>query len=137
VTLETSYEGFLFDLIETLARRLNFKYELYWNEKTGLNRRSDAEADEEVDRMLQDKEVRFQLFQAYSRKISVRYSFLIVKNVVSVTKLNASGEKSNGPWPIFVIAEYFLFKKCVPCLALISHICPVSKNKDKYYIMIC
>nr|XP_018667856.2 glutamate receptor ionotropic, kainate 2-like [Ciona intestinalis] len=62
LTSETTYEGFLIDLLETLSRRLNFKYELYWNEKVGPNRGNEKEVDAEVNRLLETKQVEFVLY---------------------------------------------------------------------------
>lgn len=45
------------DLLTTLSSQLNFKYKLVFNEKLGPSRPNDSVADEEVNRMLMNKEV--------------------------------------------------------------------------------
>ncbi|XP_039250585.2 glutamate receptor 1-like [Styela clava] len=60
-TNETTYEGFLMDLLVTLSSQLNFKYRLEYNDilNSPEHRPNGSNVDDEVNRMLKKKQVDF------------------------------------------------------------------------------
>lgn len=67
-TNETSYEGFLIDLLVLLSSQLNFRYTLVYNDILGEpeTRPNGTNVDDEVQRMLLEHEVQSTVMKKYS-----------------------------------------------------------------------